>query len=54
MWNHKILEGIEWYKQTKIEDEKIEKIHLRAIESLIKLSPTFFFWRAFKIVKTNT
>ena len=51
MWNHKILEGIEWYKQTKIEDEKIEKIHLRAIETLIKLSPTFFFGEHSKSLK---
>ena len=43
MWNHEIIEGISWYHKTKAMENKIEKLHLEAIETLVKGAPTFFF-----------
>ena len=43
MWNHEIVEGMSWYHITKVEEHKLEKIHLYAIEDLVKKAPTFFF-----------
>ena len=43
MWAHEIIEGISWYKKTKIQDSKLESLHFYAIESLVKSAPTFFF-----------
>ena len=43
MWNHEIIKGIEWYHSTKVWENKLEKLHVYAIENIVKYAPTFFF-----------